>query len=301
MTTLTHREAVLHPTDHALREPDDQRRRGVRWFLTLAFGGAWIPWLGINLAGGSLDDPLTQLLAAAFIPALAAVVVRRWITRQGFKGSGLRLHLRASWRHYVTAMTLPWGVLLVAAVLAAAFGYWPSGGLDIAAAGWLYVAAGPIICLVGAPFFWGEEYGWTAYLRDRLVPGRPIATTLLTGTIWGIWHWPLPWVGYFGGDSGVAGAFWAMVLWVPLSVLLEFVIGWLWSETGSVWPGAMVHAGCNMVASAGMALVFGDTIGPAAMTVLLCAGLVPFVLAIVLTGHTGGARSARSPHLAESR
>lgn len=61
-----------------------------------------------------------------------------------------------------------------------------------------------------------------------------------------------------------------MAWWVPLSILLEFLIGWLWSETGSVWPGAMLHAGSNMVASLGMMLVFGDTVGITGTTVLLC-------------------------------
>jgi hypothetical protein len=283
-------EAVLaqHPTARAWAEPRADRRRGVRWFLTLAFAGAWIPWFGVYLAGGSLDDPVIQLLTAAFVPALAACVVRRWITRQGFRDSGMRLHLRTSWRHYAAAVTIPWGVLLLAVGLAAATGMGSPAATDLSASSWLYLAAGPLVCIALSPIFWGEEYGWTAYLRDRLVPGRPILTTFLTGLIWGVWHWPLPWVGYFGGDAPVSDAAWGMLLWLPLSILLEFLIGWLWSETGSVWPGAMLHAGANMVASLGMIVVFGDAVGITATTVLLCAALVPFVLAVILTGHTAG-------------
>jgi hypothetical protein len=283
-------EAVLaqHPTARAWAEPRADRRRGVRWFLTLAFAGAWIPWFGVYLAGGSLDDPVIQLLTAAFVPALAACVVRRWITRQGFRDSGMRLHLRTSWRHYAAAVTIPWGVLLLAVGLAAATGMGSPAATDLSASSWLYLAAGPLVCIALSPIFWGEEYGWTAYLRDRLVPGRPILTTFLTGLIWGVWHWPLPWVGYFGGDAPVSDAVWGMLLWLPLSILLEFLIGWLWSETGSVWPGAMLHAGANMVASLGMIVVFGDAVGITATTVLLCAALVPFVLAVILTGHTAG-------------
>ncbi len=275
-----------------LSEPDHVRHRGVRWFLALAFLGAWVPWLLVHLAGGSMDDPVIQLATAAFVPAIAACVVRRWVTRQGFAGSGLGLHLRTSWRHVLIAITMPWGVGLVAVAVAVPAGWSPSSA-DMSAASWAYLAAGPLICLLAAPLFWGEEYGWTAYLRDRLVPGRPVATTFLTGLVWGVWHWPLPWVGYLGGTSTPADAVWAMVLWVPLSILLEFVIGWLWSETGSVWPGAMLHAGSNLVASQGMSLVLGDAFGPSAPMLLLCAGLVPFVAAIVLSGHTAGPRHAR--------
>lgn len=293
----------ISPTDESTRPRDPisvvlgespaERRRGVRWFLAIAFIGAWLPWLGVYLLGGSMGDPLTQLATAAFVPAIAACVVRRWITRQGFADSGLSLHWRSSWRYCAAAVTIPWGVLLLAVTVSAAVGWWSPADVNMSATTWAYLAAGPLVCVAAAPFFWGEEYGWTAYLRDRLIPGRPIATTFLTGVIWGVWHWPLPWVGYFGGGTTVAEAFWSMLWWLPLSILLEFIIGWLWSATGSVWPGAMLHGGINLVASAGMQGVFGDAVGADAATLLLCAGLLPFVAAIVLAGHTGGSRSNR--------
>jgi CAAX protease family protein len=271
----------------ALREAPGMRRRGVRWFLAIAFLAAWIPWLGVYLLGGSLGDPLTQLAVAAFVPAIAACVVRRWITRQGFADSGLALHWRASWRYFVAAVTMPWMILSLALAVSAAFGSWSSSELELDASAWAYLAAGPLICVASAPLFWGEEYGWTAYLRDRLVPGRPVATTLCTGAVWGVWHWPLPWLGYFGGDTDAASTLWSMLAWLPLCVLMEFVIGWLWSATGSVWPGAMLHAGVNLVASAGMTTFLGDAVSHTAITYLLCAGLLPIVATIVLTGHTG--------------
>jgi membrane protease YdiL (CAAX protease family) len=299
---VTSRDAVLpdgHPSAAAWAETRQVRRRGVRWFLIIAFAGAWVPWFGVHLAGGSLDDPVVQLLTAAFVPAAAACVVRRWITKQGFRDSGLWLNVRSSWRHYLAAVTIPWGLLVLAVGIAAVAGV-GTPDWSLTASSWLYLAAGPVICIVMSPIFWGEEYGWTAYLRDRLVPGRPILTTFLTGLIWGLWHWPLPWVGYFGGGAQVSDAVWGMLLWLPLSILLEFLIGWLWSETGSVWPGAMLHAGNNMVASLGMMLLFGDTVGITGTTLLLCAALVPFVLAVILTGHTAG-RAARKNRVTSGR
>ncbi|WNG87590.1 CPBP family intramembrane glutamic endopeptidase [Mycobacterium sp. ITM-2016-00317] len=275
------------PVDGTPHTTPARRHRGIKWFLALAFLGAWIPWLGVYLLGGSLDDLATQLATAAFVPALAACVVRRWITREGFANSGLRLHWRSSWPYYVAAATIPWGVLLLAVAVAVLAGWWSPSDLDMPVTAWVYLAAGPLVCAATAPLFWGEEYGWTAYLRDRLVPGRPVATTFLTGLIWGVWHWPLPWVGYFGGEVGVAEAIWGMLWWVPMSILLEFVIGWLWSGTGSVWPPAMLHAGANLVASLGMFHVFGGTVGVSATSFLLCAGLLPFVAAIVITGRVG--------------
>lgn len=238
-----------------------------------------------------MDDPLTQLATAAFVPAIAACIVRRFITAEGFARSGLGLNLRKSWRYCLAAVTIPWGTLAVAVGLAVAFGLWSPTESDVSGTQWAYLALGPLICVVTAPIFWGEEYGWTAYLRDRLVPGRPVATTFLTGLVWGVWHWPLPWVGYFGGGTTVAEAIWSMLWWLPLSILLEFIIGWLWSATSSVWPAAMLHAGSNLVASVGMMFVFGESVGINASSMLLCAGLLPFAAVVVLTRHTGGRRA----------
>ena len=260
------------------------RTRGVPWFLALAFVGAWVPWLAVHGLGGSLDDPWTQLATAAFVPAIAACIVRRWITREGFAGCGLRLNLRSSWRYWLAAATIPWCVLLIGVGAAIGLGWWSIADLTMPASAWAYLAAGPLVCIAAAPIFWGEEFGWTAYLRDRLVPGRPVATTFLTGLIWGVWHWPLPWVGYFGGEVPAAEAVWSMLGWVPLSIMLEFVIGWLWSATGSVWPCAVLHAGANLVVAVGMSELFGDRVGINATTLLLCIGLAPFVAAIVCTG-----------------
>ncbi|MDH6282550.1 hypothetical protein [Prescottella agglutinans] len=70
------------PSPATVRD-DSVRKRGVLWFLVLAFAASWVPWAGVWAAGHSLDDLGVQLLTAAFVPALAAIVTRRWITREG--------------------------------------------------------------------------------------------------------------------------------------------------------------------------------------------------------------------------
>ncbi|NKS18443.1 CPBP family intramembrane metalloprotease [Rhodococcus hoagii] len=257
------------------------RRRGVGWFLALAFGASWIPWAIVWAAGYSLDDPIVQLLTAAFAPALAAIVTRRWITREGFADAGLRPRLSAAWTSYVIAALLPIGILATASALAAATGVWDVAAWQFGRDDLLFVGFALVVPVVAAPVFWGEEFGWTAYLRDRLVPGRPVATTFATGLIWGVWHWPLPWVGYFGSGGTASDAVVAMLLWLPLSVLLEFVIGWLWSRSQSVWPPAILHGGSNLVVAVGLERFVGSGGHASAATLLMCAAYVPVVLCIV--------------------
>ncbi|MGI5217146.1 CPBP family intramembrane glutamic endopeptidase [Nocardia sp. CA-290969] len=271
------------------------RRKGIRWFLVLAFAGAWIPWGLAGAAGYSLDDPVVQLMTGAFVaPALAAIITRRWVTREGFADSGLRPRLGPQWRSYLTAAVLPIGVLAAALALAALLGMWRPEPGDFGSGAALFLLLAPIIPVVAAPIFFGEEFGWTTYLRDRLLPGRPVATTFATGLIWGVWHWPLPWVGYLGAGGSAADAFVAMLMWLPLSIELEFVIGWLWTRSGSVWPPAILHGGSNLVIALGLEVFVGDA-GPsgAATTLLMCAAYSPVVAWIIVTTRLRAPRDAQ--------
>ncbi len=264
------------------------RRKGILWFLVLAFAGAWIPWGIAGAAGYSLDNPIVQLLTGAFTPALAAIVVRRWVTREGFADSGLRLHLRTQWRSYLIAALLPLGILAAALALAVLLGIWHPVRDDFGYDTVVLLVLAPLIPVVAAPIFFGEEFGWTTYLRDRLLPGRPVATTFATGVIWGMWHWPLPWVGYLGSGGTAADAFVAMLLWLPLSIELEFLIGWLWGRSRSVWPPAILHGGSNLVVAVGLE-AFADSAEPsgATTTLLMCAAYLPVVVWIVVAARLG--------------
>lgn len=273
--------------------PAGNGRRGVSWFLLITFGGSWIPWGIAGLMGWPLSNPVVQLLTGAMMPGIAAVIVRRWITREGFADSGLRPRFRQAWRHYLAALLIPVAVLVVGYALSWLFGFWrptpdelAGGALATALQPLLF---GPLLIIVTAPIFWGEEFGWTTYLRDRLLPGRPIATTFATGLIWAVWHWPLPWVGYFGAKLSVTEALISMLLWVPLSILLEFLIGWLWAGSGSVWPSAIIHGGNNLIVSVSLSNSLPG-VDSNVLTILGCLALVPFVAWVIIARKAGGAR-----------
>ena len=258
-------------------------KTGVASYLVLSFVPAWLAWAAVGAAGGSMSDPVIQLLTAAFLPALAATIVRRWVTREGFGDAGLRLRLRTHWRTYVFATALSPTILAIALGLAWLGGYWDPSTTDWSSHA-LFLVAIPVIPVLAAPVFFGEEFGWTAYLRDRLLPGRPVSTTFATGLVWGIWHWPLPWVGYFGAQLDVRDAVIAMLLWVPLSIMLEFLIGYVWGRTQSVWPSTIVHGGGNLVVAAGIDVFTGSAMSVTASTVLYIVAMTPVVIAVLVVG-----------------
>jgi hypothetical protein len=101
----------------------NNKTRGIASYLFLAFGMAWILWEIPIRFGVSPRRPLFQLAAlpGGFAPAIAAIIVRKWITREGFADAGLHLNLR-KWPYYLGAWLLPFLVMAVIVALGVALG-----------------------------------------------------------------------------------------------------------------------------------------------------------------------------------
>ncbi|CCH31616.1 CAAX amino terminal protease family [Saccharothrix espanaensis DSM 44229] len=245
--------------------------------MLISFGFAWAGMAGAWLLGFSLTNPLVQL-PFGFAPALAAFVVRRWVTREGFADAGLALRLRQAWRHYLAAWLGPFALVVVMLATAAACGLWqpawPTAGE------WAFVGVLVLIVPLLTPVYWGEEFGWTSYLRLRLVPDRPVAATLATGLIWAVWHYPLAFFGYIEFGNVVVG----LAVWTVSFLCQEVILGWLRISSGTVWPASLAHAGNNMVLALLTGAVLGEHLDATTTTVVMT---VPLALAagwIVLTG-----------------
>ncbi|MER7205762.1 CPBP family intramembrane glutamic endopeptidase [Streptosporangium sp. NPDC000239] len=268
--------------------------RGVLAYLLITFGVSWAGMFAVRLLlGMSLADPLAQL-SMAFVPAIAAFVVRRWVTGEGFGDAGLALRLRSAWPYYLAAWFGPPALVVMSAGIAAATGLADPSlasfddvlpGLP----GWAF-----LLLLVGlipllSPLYWGEEFGWTGYLRLRLFPGRPVLASVVTGLIWGAWHYPLAFLGYVEYADVVAG----LLIWTVSFQFQEILLGWLRQRSGSIWPSSLAHAGNNMV----LFLLVGMLLGKegarfgGSATDLIVMG--PLVLASILV--VVGGRGRRSP------
>jgi membrane protease YdiL (CAAX protease family) len=250
------------------------RAKGVIVFLLLAFGLAWagmfIARLGLGL---SLVNPLVQLAGLAFMPAIAAFVVRKWVTKEGFADTGMKLRLRGNVGLYLGAWLGPPAFVAVALAMAVLFGMWEFDASAFALipgqSVWLSLGVLMLVVIVLTPIYWGEEYGWTSYLRLRLVPERPLLSTLATGLIWAVWHYPLAFLGYIEFDNVVLG----LAVWTLSFMFQEMILTWLRLRSGSVWPASLAHAGNNMV----LALLIGTALGDEGAISHTLIGLVPMV------------------------
>jgi membrane protease YdiL (CAAX protease family) len=264
-------------------------------FLLITFGGGW-SWMVVAhlVFGWSLVNPVAQA-PIAFAPAIAAIVVRRWITREGFADAGSRLRLRGAWRYYLLAWLGPLGVAAVVAGLAAAAGRSvrftadPVPGMPR----WTQPLMLCALALATTVLFWGEEFGWTGYLVRRVCPGRPRRAAIVAGLIAAVWHYPLAFLGYAEFPNRAVG----LIGWTAWIICQEIILAWLRARSRSVWPACLAHAGNNMVL---VTLTDGLLDGPGGVGVQNRQLLVVLVLIVVaaapflLSGPRPGTTAVRS-------
>ncbi|MEH6373532.1 type II CAAX endopeptidase family protein [Streptomyces sp. KLMMK] len=278
-----------------LPESGTTRRKGVAAFLVICFGASWAYVFTARFACGlSLENPLVQL-PFGLMPAIAATVVRRWVTKEGFADSGLRLRLRSAWPYYLVAWLGPLALTVATMGLAAALGLWTpdftalrdfAGGMPA----WAFVVVLMLVLPLLTPIYGGEEFGWTSYLRPRLSPGRSARATVLTGLIWASWHYPLAFTGYIEFPGVLIG----LVAWTVSFQFQEALLVWLYVRSESVWVVSLAHAGNNMVLSlvSGILLSEGAGLEVTSVTLLMTAPMAVVCAVLALWGKRG----AGSPH-----
>ena len=245
--------------------------KGVISYILIAFGMAWILWEIPMMAGLSpYNNVAFQFIAlpGAFSPAVAAFVVRKWITKEGFNDAGLRPNFKHGWKYYLIALLLPLlaaGIILGLAMIFQVsqpdftlkrFAQWMGAGQEVPPIPpylWLVL---PIQFLIGALFTtffsFGEEFGWRGYLQKRITPGKPVWAAVVTGIIWGVWHFPLNIQGYNFPDNRYLG----LIVFPITTVFLSIIFGWIQNKADSVWAPSLAHAATNSVGSSLLLVLF---------------------------------------------
>lgn len=280
-------DAGLHPRIATI-VPDSLPTRRLALFLAITFGLNWIPAAyfiieGITLTPDERALPRITLnliiLFASFSPAIGHVLTR-WLTDEGFARSDLLLgvNLRDHWRVYGVALLLPFLIAVIGAGLY--FAAFPThlaadplvaftsmaapvvNRLGVPLTAFVIVVLSVLGSVIGALVVIGEEFGWRAYLLPKLVPLGKRRAAVLTGVIWGVWHWPYIGLGMnFGLEY--PGAPWLGMLamvWAP--TLYGILLAWATFRSGSVWPAAIGHAAFNTSARWGMGVATSDAITP---------------------------------------
>jgi len=283
-------------------------------FLAFAFGIAWLWALLLAFNGGLLHSPViipfTNYTLAFFVlafgymfaPALANILTRL-VTREGWSNLYLRPKIKRGWPYWLAIWVLP---ALLTVIGAAVFYllyprfYDPEMKLFTdqmtAMAGdtpilmpmltlaIIQLVQGVLLSpILNSVFTFGEEFGWRAYLLPKLMPLGGRKAVLISGVIWGIWHWPVIAMGHNYGLE-YAGAPWlGMLMMVVVCICLGALFSWVSLRAGSVWPAVIGHGSINGIASIGMLFLASEPnplIGPAPTG--LIGGIAFFVVTILI-------------------
>ena len=104
------------------------------------------------------------------------------------------------------------------------------------------VVLGPFLGLI---ITFGEEYGWRGFLQTELIKLGRIRGVFLLGVIWGIWHWPVIWMGYNYPGQPVLGSLFMVVYCIILAYFLAYAV----FKSKGIWTAAYLHALNNQTLS----------------------------------------------------
>ena len=295
----------------------DKKDKQRLWiYIALAFGISWATGLVIYLTGGLDDSPIypiagTQislaliLLATGYMfgPALANVLTRL-LTKEGKKGLNLRPEFDSRrWVYFILAWVLPGLLVIVGGVLYFLVfpGYFDTqlstlteqmGAVDGLSNinPWVIVLIQTLQAILISPLLnaiptFGEEFGWRGYLQPKLMPLGGRKAILLTGVIWGVWHWPVILMGYNYGTDYFGAPFLGPLAMVWFTLTLSAIFGWLTIKAESVWPAVIAHGAINGIAAIGVIFVKGNPdplLGPTPLGLIGGAGLTAAAVLIFL-------------------
>lgn len=289
-------------------------RKRIWIFLGLAFGISWATALVIHLTGGLQNSPVYNvsgaqislafiLLATAYMfgPALANILTRLF-TKEDKSNLMLKPNFNHKrWVYWLFAWFLP-GLLSLAGLfffflifpqyydpeLSLIVTQLTAQGTQTTLSPWTIAILQTIQAILFSPLLnaistFGEEFGWRGYLLPKLLPLGYRKAVLLSGVIWGVWHWPVILMGYNYGLDYFGAPFLGPMAMVWFTVGLGVLFSWVTIKTENVWPAVIAHGALNGIAGLGLLFVLGEPnslLGPAPTGII--GGLGFTVVAIIL-------------------
>jgi uncharacterized protein len=239
-------------------------RTASRWFIYYYFLMTFVYLVAavVAMIQPALAATLSGSLLIFSVVGLLLLLVLRWRGGpQSFAGAGMAFGSFRIWMLYGLGMVLFYGLetllnyVFKLGTLVDITRLYPPGATAaippmglLASAFFNAVIIGPFLGLI---ITFGEEYGWRGYLQSELVHLGRIRGVGLLGIIWGIWHWPIIWMGYNYPGQPLLGP----LLMTAYTVLLSYFLAYAVFKSKGVWTAAYLHALNNQAMSFFMAAV----------------------------------------------
>jgi len=111
---------------------------------------------------------------------------------------------------------------------------------------------------------------------------------LLTGVIWGVWHWPVIFMGYNYGFDYFGAPVLGPLAMVWFTIVTSALFGWVTIKTDNVWPAVIGHGALNGIAALSLLFIQGEPstlLGPTPVGLIGGAGFSIAALIIFLLPH----------------
>lgn len=232
-------------------------------YLALSFGLTWLVFFAYILSGniwardGEISAMDQMVSLGMLVPAVAALLTR-YVTKEGFKLTGedsmlLGISFRdKKWKYFLLAMFIPWiyielGSLMKIIFSPAAFDFFYPKKFEISENEYGVIFMQPLSAIISGSLAsfaaFGEEAGWRGYMMPKMIKLWGVRKSIVFGgIIWGIWHWPLTYVGHNFGRDYFGYPFMGFAMMCLMCIFLGIILTYVTYKSGSIWPAAILHA-----------------------------------------------------------
>ena len=232
-------------------------------YLALAFGLTWIIFFAYILSGhvwaadGEISG-MDQFVSLGMLCPALAMLLARYATGEGFAVTGKDSMLLGisfkdkKWIYFVIAMFLPWiyielGNALTLLISPNTFDPHNPELLGLTDNERTIVYIQPIAAIVSgaaASFAaFGEEAGWRGYMMPKMIKLWGVGkAVVIGGIIWGMWHWPLTYIGHNFGMEYFGYPFTGFAAMCVMCIFMGIILTFVTYKSGSIWPAAILHA-----------------------------------------------------------
>ncbi len=279
------------------------------WYLVWTFSIAWVLQVIASYFAWQGNQPVfTVILAVSmFAPLLGAILAKAPIRNIGWVPK-----FKENTKNTVNGILVAWFGPAILTILGAVlyFAIFPdrfdTTGMYLKTAGGeelfeqlqavgitpvMYALIGAVQAITYAPlvnmfFGVGEEAGWRGVmqpmLKERL--GR-VKGTVVSGIIWGAWHWPVMILaGYEYGLEYWGAPFLGMAMFCLCTVVLATLLDAVYEKAQCIWVPALGHAAFNAIAGVTFMILNTDylnqrTVGPAPIGII---SMLPMLIVAVI-------------------